>query len=212
MQKLKKKICIIDYSLGNIFSIQNALNYLGFDSYVSKEKYKILQADGIILPGVGSFNYAMKQISASGLNETLLEYNLLNKPFLGTCLGMQLLFETSDEFNKTDGLGILKGKVIKLPRQKNLSLNMNWSKIKLNEKNNFKKKANGDLFNDNFFYFIHSFHVSCDEDLVHSTSFFGNHEFISSISYKNIFGTQFHLEKSGQAGLNVLKQFFQQDV
>ena len=210
MQELKKKICIVDYSTGNIFSIQNALNFLGFDSYVSDDKRKILNADGIILPGVGNFHYAMQHILKKNLEDTLYTFSISKKPFLGTCLGMQLLFETSDELRKSNGLGILKGNVKKLPPQKNgLSLNIGWSKIKLNTNNeNSYQKNSVNLYKNEYFYFIHSYHVTCSNNLLHTTSMFGNYEFCSSVCYKNILATQFHLEKSGPAGLNVLKNFF----
>jgi len=203
LQSINKKICIFDYSVGNIFSIQNALNYLGLESFVTDEPKKILESDGLILPGVGNFQHAMKNILQKKLKDTLYEYSQSNKPFLGTCLGMQLLFETSEETSRTEGLGILKGSVKKLPAQDNIKTNINWSKIKLNN-----NAYMSNLFNNMYFYFIHSYYIDCDNKLTHSRSLFGKFEFSSSIHYKNILATQFHLEKSGQAGLNILKKFF----
>jgi len=200
------KVCILDYQAGNIFSIRNALQELKIDSIVTDNEKLILKSDGLILPGVGSYPKVMNYIKKKKLDQTIKKFIETERPFLGTCLGMQLLFEKSQEFGRTNGLSILKGKVLMLPKKKKEKiLNIGWKKNFLNAKI-YKKKE--ELFNNNFFYFVHSYYVQCTDDLIYTYSYFDDFKFCSSIKYNNIFATQFHLEKSGKAGLKVLKNFF----
>lgn len=200
------KVCILDYQAGNIFSIRNALQELKIDSIVTDNEKLILKSDGLILPGVGSYPKVMNYIKKKKLDQTIKKFIETEKPFLGTCLGMQLLFEKSQEFGRTNGLSILKGKVLMLPKKKKEKLpNIGWQQNFLNAKI-YKKKE--ELFNNNFFYFVHSYYVQCTDDLIYTYSYFDDFKFCSSIKYNNIFATQFHLEKSGKAGLKVLKNFF----
>jgi glutamine amidotransferase len=200
------KVCILDYQAGNIFSIRNALKELKIDSIVTDNEKLILKSDGLILPGVGSYPKVMNYIKKKKLDQTIKKFIETERPFLGTCLGMQLLFEKSQEFGRTNGLSILKGKVLMLPKKKkeklpNIGLQQNFLNAKI-----YKKKE--ELFNNNFFYFVHSYYVQCTDDLIYTYSYFDDFKFCSSIKYNNIFATQFHLEKSGKAGLKVLKNFF----
>jgi glutamine amidotransferase len=200
------KVCILDYQAGNIFSIRNALKELKIDSIVTDNEKLILKSDGLILPGVGSYPKVMNYIKKKKLDQTIKKFIETERPFLGTCLGMQLLFEKSQEFGRTNGLSILKGKVLMLPKKKKEKVpNIGWQKNFLNAKI-YKKK--GELFNNNFFYFVHSYYVQCKEDLIYTYSYFDDFKFCSSIKHNNILATQFHLEKSGKAGLKVLKNFF----
>jgi len=200
------KVCILDYQAGNIFSIRNALQELKIDSTVTDNEKLILKSDGLILPGVGSYPKVMNYIKKKKLDQTIKKFIETERPFLGICLGMQLLFEKSQEFGRTNGLSILKGKFLMLPKKKKEKLpNIGWQQNFLNTKIYKKKK---ELFNNNFFYFVHSYYVQCRDDLIYTYSYFDDFKFCSSIKYNNIFATQFHLEKSGKAGLKVLKNFF----
>jgi len=193
-----KLICIVDYGLGNLQSISNAINKVGFQYKITSDVELLKNSDGIILPGVGSFGVAMQNIKKNNLDLAIKELIEKNKPCLATCLGMQLLFEKSFEFGEFHGLGIIKGEIKKLPRT-----NIGWSKLEISE-----KKDNTLLFKNKYFYFIHSFYVSKNTKYAHSYSNFENIKFCSSISYKKTLATQFHLEKSGKYGLDIIKGFF----
>jgi glutamine amidotransferase len=192
-----KTICIIDYGLGNLQSISNALSKVGFKYKITSDKEILNDSDGIILPGVGSFDVAMKNIKKKNLDTVITSLIDDNKPCLATCLGMQLLFEKSYEFGDFKGLGLLKGEVKKLPR-----INIGWSKVKTDI------KENKILFNNNFFYFVHLFYVPENTNYAHSHSYIDNFRFCSSVLYKKTLATQFHLEKSGKSGLDVINRFF----
>ena len=199
------KICILDYQAGNIFSIKNALQSLKIEGVVTDDEKLILESDGLILPGVGSYPKVMKYIKKKKLDITIKKFIKTGKPFLGTCLGMQLLFEKSEEFGNFKGLGILKGKVLMLPKNKKEKVpNIGWQKVFLKKKTYNKSDK---MFDKKFFYFVHSYYVDCKEELIHTYSYFNNFRFCSSIKYNNIFATQFHLEKSGKQGLKMLKNF-----
>jgi glutamine amidotransferase len=200
------KVCILDYQAGNIFSIKNALQALKIDSIVTDNEKLILKSDGLILPGVGSYPKVMNYIKRKNLDLTIKRFIETERPFLGTCLGMQLLFEKSQEFGSTSGLSVLKGKVLMLPKNKKEKVpNMGWQKNILNSK---IYKKNEKLFSNNFFYFVHSYYVECSKDLIYTYSYFDDFKFCSSIKHNNIFATQFHLEKSGKAGLKIIENFF----
>mgnify|MGYP001188339704 CR=1 FL=1 len=143
-----KLICIVDYGLGNLQSISNAIKKIGFNYKVTSDFELLKNSDGIILPGVGSFGVAMSNIKKNKLDLALKELIETNKPCLATCLGMQLLFDKSFEFGEFDGLGIIKGEIKKLPKT-----NIGWNKLEINE-----KKDKTLLFNNKYFYFIHSFY------------------------------------------------------
>ena len=199
------KVGIIDLKINNIFSIFKAMQLAGYNTNVIGSKENLKKYNLIILPGVGSYKIAMKSIKKSNLDYKLKEYiqNHENKLF-GICLGMQLFFKNSLEFGNTQGLSLLKGSVKKFNLSKtNYIPHMNWNNIKfLKLKNNTITKT----LNQKYFYFVHSFY--CDPENkknILSTSKFNKQEFCSSILNKNIFGTQFHPEKSGKIGINFLK-------
>jgi glutamine amidotransferase len=207
------KIAIIDYQMSNMFSIRNALNVLGFESEVTSSRSKILSCDGAILPGVGSFPEAMKHIKNLKLDESIKDFINTGKPFMGICLGYQLLFEKSEEIENTYGLGIMSGEVKKISkRNKEIRVpHVGWNSVKKNKLPNGEQNI-GPLksFNDSdYFYFVHSYYVqpSNDND-IYTTTEYGGNEFCSSILKENIFACQFHPEKSGENGLRILNEMF----
>ena len=198
-------LAIIDYGVGNLFSLQCSLKKIGVDAVVTKDIEEIKNADRIILPGVGAFGDASKKLYESGLVDVITEEAKSGKPFLGICLGMQLLFEKGYEYGEHDGLGFIKGNVVslegKIPTQLNIP-HMGWNGL------DFKKES--PLFkyiNDcDFVYFVHSYYATdCDEDTL-ATSEYGI-PVTACVGKGNIFGCQFHPEKSGEKGLNILKAF-----
>ena len=206
------KIAVIDYRISNMYSIQNALNMLGFECEVTSDYSIILAADGAILPGVGSFPEAMKHIKALGLDKTIRDFIATDKPFMGICLGFQLLFDSSDEIESTAGLSILSGKVIEFPKKiKKMRVpHVGWNTISKN--NGASTEIVSPFFDSDegeYFYFVHSCYVVPEnKDIVHSTTEYGGIEFCSSIVNKNIFACQFHPEKSGEKGMKVLSEMF----
>tara|TARA_B100001123_G_C15068819_1_gene930741 strand:- start:193 stop:825 length:633 start_codon:yes stop_codon:yes gene_type:complete len=207
------KITIIDYKMGNHFSLINALKFCEVDFNVSNDPKVIRKSDILLLPGVGSFKTGMKNLSELNLIEEIREHVDKNKKILGICIGMQLLLNESDEFGLSKGLGLIEGEVKRLPENningtRNLIPNVSWNKInenKLSEKNNFLKNIN----KNNFYYFVHSYYANLkNKSNVIAYSKFYNFEYAAIISKNNIFGTQFHLEKSGSEGIKLLKNFF----
>ena len=203
-------LVIIDYGIGNIKSIINAFRIYGVNLNLTRDKELILKSDGLILPGVGAFSHGMKNLVKFDLIEILKDSKKHNKPLLGICLGMQLLFDESEEFTKTKGLGLIKGKVLSLPlpETKKLKLpNIGWRKILPNEINwggtildNLSKGSN--------MYFVHSFAASPSKksDILSLTDF-GEYKFCSSVKSRNIYGCQFHPEKSANDGLRIIENF-----
>ncbi|WP_440907446.1 imidazole glycerol phosphate synthase subunit HisH [Candidatus Pelagibacter sp.] len=202
---MKKKIAIIDYGMGNTFSIQCALKNVGLDSIVTSKKKQILNSDAIILPGVGAFPKAMEKIRINNLDNIILKAHKSNKIIIGICLGMQLLFEKSYENSLTKGLGILKGKVIYFKKNNKIKnkFNVGWNKIVLNHKNKDRNLKN---LNKKYMYFIHSCYVKVGEKNI-ETSFsrFNSKIFTSSVRKNNVYAYQFHPEKSAENGINMYK-------
>ena len=207
------KIAVIDYQMSNMFSIKNALTALGFDVEITSDYSTIISCDGAILPGVGSFPEAMKHIKELNLEASITDFIASGKPFLGICLGFHLLFDKSNEIEDTFGLGIIPGEVKRLSmlNEEIRIPHVGWNKIQkkqiLNIKNNFDpfKKLN----EQEYFYFIHSFYVEPeDNNDIYSTTEYGGINFCSSILKENIFACQFHPEKSGIKGANVLSEIF----
>ncbi len=201
-------IVVIDYGAGNLRSVEKAIKSLGHSVIVTNDKSTIKSASGIILPGVGAFDVAVDNLRKSTLESAITESIALGKPYLGICLGLQILFAESEE-GKAKGFGILPGKVKKFnfkghPLEKKLKIpHMGWNSILL--------KKNIPLFegieNGSMLYFVHSYYVEPEEkDVVATTTDYGK-EFVSSITKDNIFGTQFHIEKSGNVGLKILDNF-----
>lgn len=198
-------IAIIDYGAGNIQSVYKALKFIGADCKVTSDKDEILNADGAILPGVGSFGDAMDTMTKRGIKDTIIEYTKSGKPFLGICLGLQLLFPKSEETPGVKGLDIFKGTITKIPNQnRTLKIpHMGWNNISIKQKNGIFKGIEGEPY----VYFVHSFYLKAqDKDIVAATTQYGV-EIDAAVQKGNIIATQFHPEKSGEVGLKMLKNF-----
>lgn len=198
-------IAIIDYEVGNLRSVEKAFHFIGADAIVTSDKDTILNADAVVLPGVGAFADAMESLNKAGMVEIVKTVVKNDKPFLGICLGMQLLFEYSEEGNgKCEGLGLFKGSIKQLPLDMGLKVpHMGWNSLKL--------KHDSCLFNGihekPYVYFVHSFYLdSKDKNIVAATTNYGI-EFDVAIQSGNICATQFHPEKSGELGLDILKNW-----
>lgn len=197
-------IAIIDYGAGNLSSVKKALDYLGAESEITDDKEKIFSATHIILPGVGAFGDAMMSMQKKGLTEAVKEAAVSGKPFLGICLGLQLLFESSDESPDVKGLGILNGKIVTIPKENGLKVpHIGWNSISLRQKGGIFK----DLRDESYFYFVHSYYLKgADNDAVTATTQYGV-EIECAVQKGKLCATQFHPEKSGSAGLKLLKNF-----
>ena len=198
-------IAIIDYGAGNIQSVYKALKFIGADCKVTSDKDEILNADGAILPGVGSFGDAMDTMTKRGIKDTIIEYTKSGKPFLGICLGLQLLFPESEETPGVKGLDIFKGTITKIANQnRTLKIpHMGWNNISIKQKNGIFKDIEGEPY----VYFVHSFYLKAqDKDIVAATTQYGV-EIDAAVQKGNIIATQFHPEKSGEVGLKMLKNF-----
>ena len=197
-------IRIINYKRGNLNNVLKAFLNYGFKAEIVDTPDKVLSSDGVVLPGVGAFYDAIKTITESGFSDAIKDYIKTGKPFLGICLGLQLLFEESHEFGTTKGLGILKGSVKKFVPSGNLKVpHMGWNQIELKKETPYFKGVR----DNSYFYFVHSFYVDPeDDDIVLSTTNYGN-DFVSSVCKDNIIATQFHIEKSQAIGLRVIKNF-----
>ena len=196
---------IIDYGVGNLFSLVSSLKKIGEEAIVSSDKDIILQADRIILPGVGAFGDAIAKLNGSGLSDIIMEEVSKGKPLLGICLGMQLLFEKSFEYGENKGLGLIKGEIRALSEviPNNLKIpHMGWNGL------HFKKKSPifEDLAEGDEVYFVHSFAGFYCEESHTATAEYGI-EVTAAVNNKNIYGVQFHPEKSGEKGLKILKNF-----
>ncbi len=196
-------IAIIDYGAGNIFSVKNALDYLGIENKLTKSKDDIENAKGIILPGVGAFPWAMKMLRESGLVETIKE-QAKKKYFLGICLGMQLIFEKGYEFEECDGLGLVKGKVDKIIEPDLVIPHMGWNRLEYNIKDCPLLEGLGE---EEYVYFVHSYKAFCNDENVVAYCTYGNKIPALVTDGKFVFGAQFHPEKSGNTGLKILKNF-----
>jgi len=203
-------VAIIDYKMSNLFSVQAACENVGLSSIITSDKDEILDAKVAILPGVGAFGEAMKFLCDSKLDDTIYQFADSGKPFVGICLGLQLLFESSVEFGNYSGLGLVKGKVRKFQFHSNNSVKypvpqIGWNKIKRMDAS-WEDSLLFNNTNDDFMYFIHSYFVEPDdESIILSKTIYGNTEYCSSIKQNNIFACQFHPEKSGEIGLNIYK-------
>ncbi|MCM1361726.1 MAG: imidazole glycerol phosphate synthase subunit HisH [Clostridiales bacterium] len=195
-------IAIIDYGAGNIFSVKNALDYLELESRLVSDKESVISADAVILPGVGAFPAAMKKLEATGLVETIKE-EASKKPFLGICLGMQLIFEKGYEFEEHDGLGLIKGDVRKMEAPELIIPHMGWNKL---EKLNDCRLMNG-IGDDEYVYFVHSYKAHCEDKNISAYCEYGGRVPALVHDGKFVYGAQFHPEKSGETGLKILKNF-----
>lgn len=197
-------IAIIDYDAGNLKSVEKALISLGQEVIVSRDAEEILKADKVILPGVGSFGDAMGKLQKYNLVDTIHQVVDNGTPFLGICLGLQLMFESSDEAPEVDGLGILKGKILRIPENNNLKIpHMGWNSIEINP----NSKLFAGIPNQSYVYFVHSYYLKAtDENVVVATTEYATH-IHAAVESDNIFACQFHPEKSSSIGLRILSNF-----
>jgi imidazole glycerol-phosphate synthase subunit HisH len=207
------KIAVIDYRMSNMFSIKNALNILGFEAIVTSDYKTIVSCDGAILPGVGAYPEAMKNIKELNIDYAIKDFISLGKPFVGICLGFQLLFDKSDEIEDTSGLGIISGEVKDFSKlgDKIRVPHVGWNQVKKNLVSfNSRTEDYLEIINDkDYFYFIHSNYVKpLDNSYILTTTEYAGIEFCSSIMKENIFACQFHPEKSGQRGIKFLNKIF----
>ena len=197
-------IAIIDYDAGNIKSVEKAMTLLGQEEAVTRDKDTILSADKVILPGVGSFGDAMGKIRLYGLEPVIRQVAESGTPFLGICLGLQLLFEHSDESPGVPGLGILKGKILRIPEAEGLKIpHMGWNSLAFP----VKGRLFSGLPEEPYVYFVHSYYLeAADEQIVTAVAEYGT-QIHASVEQGNVFACQFHPEKSSDAGLHILKNF-----
>lgn len=195
---------IIDYGAGNLHSVKNALDFLGEDNVITSDPEVIRSADRVILPGVGAFGDAMACMRNSGLVDAVKEAASSGKPFLGICLGLQLLFESSEETEGVDGLGIFKGKVVRIPSAEGLKIpHMGWNSLEIPKESKILK----DIGDEPFVYFVHSYYIlPDDESNISAYTTYGARLGVA-VERGNVFATQFHPEKSGELGMKILKNF-----
>lgn len=199
-------IAIIDYGVGNLFSLKSSLSYVGADACVTGDSEKIGSADKIILPGVGAFGDAIKKLKDARLDEVIISQVGKGKPIMGICLGMQLLFDKSFEHGEHSGLGLIKGEIRPISDVIGESLkipHIGWNSLKFTDKKSeiFKLINDGD-----FVYFVHSYYAAnCDESVIANAEYGTN--LTAAVQSGNVYGCQFHPEKSGNTGLNILRAF-----
>ncbi len=199
-------IAIIDYGAGNIRSVYKALKFIGAECKITSDKDEILNADAAILPGQGAFGDCMSSMEKYGIKDTVKEFINSGKPFLGICVGLQLLFEESEESENVKGLGIFKGKIKKIPYEEGLKIpHMGWNSLDIIK--------GGGIFNGvengSYVYFVHSYYLDAeDKDIVSAQTQYGV-KIDAAVSSGNVFATQFHPEKSGDTGLKILRNFKQ---
>ena len=199
-------IGIVDYNMGNLASVINAFAKVGADTTLESDPSKLSQYDKLILPGVGAYGDAMEHLKENGMDEAVIAFAASGKPLLGICLGMQLLFESSEEFGETQGLGLIPGKVVAFDETKfdhHLKVpHMGWNEL---FQQNETALFNG-LDKDFYLYFVHSFHAVCDDQYAIGKTHYG-YEFVSAVQNGNIYGIQPHPEKSHENGLKIIENF-----
>ena len=203
-------IAVIDYGVGNLFSLLSSLNYVGLNTKLTNDIEEIKNAKGIILPGVGAFRDAIGNLEKYGLKETLISEAKKGKPFLGICLGMQMLFEKSYEYGEYEGLGLINGTVEEIkkyiPENSDLKIpHMGWNSLIINER--FKDdKILKDVDNNEYVYYVHSYFAKTDTKNIVTYSEYGT-KIPGIVKNENVYGMQFHPEKSGDTGLKLLKNW-----
>lgn len=198
-------VAIIDYNMGNLASVYNACKLIGVKADIVSDPYKVKEYDRVILPGVGAFADAMENLETTGMKNAVLEFADSGKPMIGICLGMQLLFDSSEEFGLTKGLGLIPGKVVgfdksKMDMQDHKVPHIGWNKLFHKDSKLF------DGLENPYLYFVHSFHVVTDDKYTIGTTHYG-YDFTSAVQKDNIYGFQPHPEKSHDNGIKILKNF-----
>ena len=199
-------IAIVDYDAGNIKSVENAFQCLGQEPVVTRDKETLLQAEKVIVPGVGAFGDAMGKMHQYGLVEVLREIAAKGTPLLGICLGLQLFFESSEETPGVEGLGLLPGKIVRIPDKEGFKIpHMGWNSIQINPASRLLKGIEEGAY----VYFVHSYYLQAENetDVAATTDYVVNIH--AAAEHENIFATQFHPEKSGEIGLRILKNFIE---
>ena len=196
-------IAIIDYDAGNLKSVEKALLFLGEEAKITSDAEEILAADKIILPGVGAFGDAMEKLNTRGLSEVIREAVKRKIPLLGICLGLQLLFEASEESPGVDGLSVLKGTIKRIPDKEGFKVpHIGWNSLKINP----ESKLFQGIAEDSYVYFVHSYYLAAEEPIVAATT-----DYVvnihAAVEKEHVFACQFHPEKSGDIGLRLLKNF-----
>ncbi|MBR4152727.1 MAG: imidazole glycerol phosphate synthase subunit HisH [Selenomonadaceae bacterium] len=200
-------IVLIDYGVGNLYSVAKATAYVGGDVKISSAAEDIKRAEKIILPGVGAFGDCMKNLEATGLIPTIKQEISAGKPILGICVGMQILFAGSEESPNVDGLKIFGGNVRKICADNLKIPHMGWNAVAIRNSQCVMRNLFKDIKDNSYFYFVHSYHaVPDDKNIIAATTTYGE-EVTAAVEFENIFATQFHPEKSGDVGLQVLKNF-----
>lgn len=196
-------IAIIDYDAGNLKSVEKALLFLGEEAKITSDREEILSADKIILPGVGAFGDAMEKLNTRGLSEVIREAVKRKIPLLGICLGLQLLFEASEESPGVDGLSVLKGKIKRIPDKEGFKVpHIGWNSLKINP----ESKLFAGIPEDSYVYFVHSYYLEAEEPIVAATTDYVV-DIHAAVEKEQVFACQFHPEKSGEIGLKLLKNF-----
>ena len=197
-------IAIIDYDAGNLKSVEKALIFLGETPVITRDREELLAADKVILPGVGAFGDAMDRLHQYGLVDVIKEVVKKGTPFLGICLGLQLMFESSEESPGVEGLGLLPGKILKIPETPGMKVpHMGWNSLKIDPNSRlFKGIPDG-----NYVYFVHSYYLKAADPSIVAASTWYSTDIHASVERGNVFACQFHPEKSGEVGLAILKNF-----
>ncbi|MBE6809667.1 MAG: imidazole glycerol phosphate synthase subunit HisH [Ruminococcaceae bacterium] len=198
-------IAIVDYGVGNLFSLISSFNKIGADIVVTADPQVISDADGIILPGVGAFEDAVRKLRDSGLDKVIVEQAQKGKKLMGICLGMQMLFQQSYEYGCHEGLGLLKGNIVPMKDSIPADLkipHIGWNALHFTKESNLFKYIN----QNDCVYFVHSFYATDCDDSVIATAEYGK-ELTAAVQKDNVMGCQFHPEKSGEVGLNILRAF-----
>ena len=215
---MQKKVAIVDYQLGNLFSVRQACLHLGKDAFITTSPKELMEADYAILPGVGAFGDAMNNLHQLDLVVPIKDFIGAGKPFMGVCLGLQLLFTESEEFGFNKGLNLMEGVIRKFPPvDTNGSVlkvpQIEWNQVFETADNSWKKSPMASCKNGDFMYFVHSYFVQpASQESVLSTTHYGGYAYCSSVIRNNIFACQFHPEKSGMHGVEIYKNWFEKSL